>query len=225
MSGEPKQIDFYFDIMCPWAYQTSKWIREVRAQNGLEINWKFFSLEEINLKEGKRHPWERPWSYGWSMLRIGALLRRRSMDDLDRWYEAAGRALHEEGRKPHTPEGAKEILAELGLDPNLVDEALEDATTHDEVRAEHESVVNRGGYGVPTLVFEDDTCLFGPVVTPAPTGDAAMRLWDLTVGWQEFPHLYEMCRPKTSGDREHIDAQFKTYVEARDWMTISNPAP
>ena len=34
--------------MCPWAYQTSKWIREVRVQNGLEIRWRFFSLEEIN---------------------------------------------------------------------------------------------------------------------------------------------------------------------------------
>ncbi len=225
MSGERQQIDFYFDIMCPWAYQTSKWIREVRAEKGFEINWKFFSLEEVNLKEGKKHPWERPWSYGWSMLRIGALLRRRSMDDLDRWYEAAGRALHEEGRKPHTPEGAREILSEIGLDPGLVDEALEDQTTHDDVRSEHEWVVNNGGYGVPTLVFEDGTTLFGPVVTPAPTGDAAMRLWDLTVGWREFPHLYEMCRPKTQADRKHIDEQFENYVKARDWMTISNPAP
>ncbi len=61
--------------MCPFAYQTAKWIREVRRHNGLEIDWKFFSLEEINRVEGKKHPWEREWSYGWSMMRIGALLR------------------------------------------------------------------------------------------------------------------------------------------------------
>ena len=55
-------VDFHFDVLCPWAYQTSKWIRDVRSQNGLEINWRFFSLEEINRFEGKKHPWERPWS-------------------------------------------------------------------------------------------------------------------------------------------------------------------
>ncbi|MFN5603695.1 MAG: DsbA family protein, partial [Actinomycetes bacterium] len=50
-----KRIDFYFDPMCPYAYQTSLWIRDVRRQNGLHIDWKFFSLEEINRPEGKKH--------------------------------------------------------------------------------------------------------------------------------------------------------------------------
>ena len=96
-TADTSVVDFHFDVLCPWAYQTSKWIRDVRAQNGLEINWRFFSLEEINRFEGKKHPWERPWSYGWSLMRIGAVLRRDSMDHLDAWYERSGRALHEEG--------------------------------------------------------------------------------------------------------------------------------
>jgi 2-hydroxychromene-2-carboxylate isomerase len=225
MSDERLRVDFYFDVMCPWAYQTSKWIREVRAQSGLEIDWKFFSLEEVNRLEGKKHPWERPWSYGWSLLRIGALLRRKSMHDLDRFYAGAGQALHEEGRKVHLPEGAKEVLSELGFDPQLVDEALADQSTHDEVHTDHNTVIEKGGFGVPTLVFPDGSVLFGPVVTPAPTGRDAMRLWELTVGWTEFPHLYEMRRTKTQADFAHIDRQFDTYYNARDWKTIQNPAP
>ena len=51
-------VDFHFDVMCPWAYQTSLWIRSVREETGLKINWKFFSLEEVNRREGKKHPWE-----------------------------------------------------------------------------------------------------------------------------------------------------------------------
>ena len=93
-------VDFHFDVMCPWAYQTSRWIREVRDLNGLEVRWRFFSLEEINRVEGKKHPWEREWSYGWSMMRIGALLQREDEALLDAWYERAGRALLEEGRQP-----------------------------------------------------------------------------------------------------------------------------
>ncbi|MEE9414753.1 MAG: DsbA family protein, partial [Acidimicrobiales bacterium] len=102
-------VDFHFDLLCPYAYQTSKWIRNVRAQNGIVINWKFFSLEEVNRVDGKKHPWEREWSYGWSMMRIGALLRRQGMDVLDAWYERAGRALHEQGQKPHDPEVARSL--------------------------------------------------------------------------------------------------------------------
>jgi 2-hydroxychromene-2-carboxylate isomerase len=223
----PTEVDFHFDVMCPWAYQASRWIRDVRAQNGLTINWKFFSLEEVNRREGKKHPWEREWSYGWSMMRIGALLRRSSMDDLDRWYERAGRALHEEGFKPHEPDVARHLLAELELDPGIVDQAIADRSTHDEVHGEHERVVAAGGYGVPTLFFPefrnadgDPECLFGPVVIDPPTGDAAMRLWDHTKGWLEFPYLFEIQRPKNAEHGARISETFRPYIEARDWVSI-----
>ena len=131
--------------MCPYAYQTSRWIREVRDLTGLAVNWRFFSLEEINRQEGKKHPWEREWSYGWSMMRVGALLRRMDPDLLDRWYFAAGTALHVDGRKPHRREVAAELLSQLGQDPALVDAAISDLTTSDEVRADHDRVTGLGG--------------------------------------------------------------------------------
>ena len=95
----PTAIEFFFDPMCPWAYQTSVWIRDVRSQIGLDITWRFFSLEEINRPEGKRHPWERRLAYGWTPMRVAAWLRRDDMALCDRWYEACGRALHVEGRR------------------------------------------------------------------------------------------------------------------------------
>ena len=130
MSARPDYVDFHFDVMCPYAYQTSRLIREVRDQTGLQVNWRFFSLEEINRVEGKKHPWEREWSYGWSMMRIGALLRSRSMADVDAWYERSARALHVEGRKPHEKAVARHLLEELGFDAALVDEAIADPTTN-----------------------------------------------------------------------------------------------
>ena len=217
----PDSVDFHFDLMCPYAYQTSLWIREVRRLTGLEINWRFFSLEEVNRVEGKKHPWERAWSYGWSMMRIGALLRRSNMDDLDKWYASAGKALHVDGLKPHVPEVAKSLLEELDLDPGLVDEAIQDSTTSDEVLAEHTKVIDAGGYGVPTLFFADGQCLFGPVLIDPPVGDDAVELWDSVVAWTKFPHLYELQRPKTRSDEKLIAETFRPYIEARDWVSMN----
>ena len=105
VSSEPDEVAFHFDVMCPYAYQTSLWMRDVRDQLGLTVHWRFFSLEEVNREPHQKHPWERPWSYGWSMMRIGARLRREDPELLDRWYLAAGTALHVDGRKPHRPGG------------------------------------------------------------------------------------------------------------------------
>jgi len=214
-------VDFHFDVMCPWAYQTSLWMRSVRDQLGLRLNWRFFSLEEVNRVGGKKHPWEREWSYGWSMMRIGALLRRTDMALLDQWYAVAGKALHVDGHKPHEPAVARHLLAQMGLDPALVDAAIADPTTHDEVRAEHQRVIDAGGYGVPTLVFPDGQALFGPVLLDPPTGDAAVRLWNAVRAWREFPQLFELQRPKTSDHQRAIMATFRPYLDARDWVSIN----
>ncbi|MCH2411796.1 MAG: DsbA family protein [Acidimicrobiales bacterium] len=229
-ASTPTRVDFHFDVICPWAYQTSHWMREVRDRLGLEVDWRFFSLEEVNRLEGKKHPWEREWSYGWSMMRVGALLKREDPALNDAWYLKAGTALHVEGRKPHEPAVARALLAEMDLDPGIVDEALADPTTHDAVREDHERVIGLGGWGVPTLVFpgaDDDESLklFGPVLIEPPTGEAADRLWALVLGWLEFPQLYELQRPKTPNDLAAIGEVFRPYLEARDWNAVANPTP
>ena len=213
-------VDFHFDPMCPFAYQTSLWLRNVRAELGLTVHWSFFSLEEVNRFEGKKHPWEREWSYGWSLMRIGALLRRRSMDLLDAWYATTGRLLHAEGGKPHDPAVARTLLAGIGVEPELLDEALADETTHDEVRADHQRVIDAGGYGVPTL-FLGGQCLFGPVLVDPPAGPDAVRLWHVVTGMAEFPHVYELQRPKAPADQELIAEQLQPYLRGRDWVSVN----
>lgn len=217
----PSEVDFHFDPMCPFAYQTSIWIREVRRLTGLQITWKFFSLEEVNLREDQKHPWEREWSYGWSLMRIGAWLRRQDARLLDAWYERVGRELHVDGGQPHNPEVARRLLDEIGAPANALDDALADPTTHDDVRDEHQRVVDAGGFGVPTLFFADGQALFGPVLIDPPTGDAALRLWELTTGWLEFPHVFEIQRPKSTADQQQIRTTLEPYLAGRDWISIN----
>ena len=39
--------------------------------------------------------------------------------------------------------------------------------------------------------------------------------------WVEFPHLFELQRPKTKDHERAIAATFKPYLEARDWISIN----
>lgn len=220
------RVEFFFDPMCPWAYQTSVWIRRVREQRDLDISWRFFSLEEINREDGKKHPWERPLAYGWTPMRVGAWLRRIDGELCGRWYEACGRALHEQGRRFYELDVAHELLASIGAPADAWEQALADDTTHDDVRADHEeAVTTHGGFGVPIIVFPNGRAVFGPVVVPAPAGEDALALWDLTVAYTKVPGLYEIKTPKTRADLATIAQAFQPYLDNRQWRTVENPAP
>lgn len=219
------RIEFFFDIMCPYAYQTSVWFREVQRHKGFEVSWRFFSLEEVNRQEGKPHPWEREFAYGWTPLRVAAWLRRHSQQWCADFYEVCGRALHIEGRRHYDREVAIELLAGAGLPTEAWDEAIADPTTHDEVLADHRHAVDElAGFGVPIITVPGARALFGPVVLPAPTGDDALELWDIVERSARFPGLFEMKRPKTDQDMAMIATMFAPYLEARQWRTIQNPA-
>jgi len=212
--------------MCPFAYQTSLWLREIRNERGLDVRWRFFSLEEINRDPGQRHPWERDWAYGFSQMRVGAMLRRQGQPVVDAWYAAVGHAFFVDERPTHTPEVHRQVLDEIGVGAGVLDEALADDTTMTEVRADHDEVVETyGGHGVPTLVFNTGNVMFGPVVAPAPTGAAALRLWDVVCAWGDVPHLFEIRKPKTAADMDHLAEQFAPYLRARAWRSVARPAP
>jgi hypothetical protein len=153
-------------------------------------------------------------------MRIGALLRRTDMALLDRWYALVGTELHLRGGKPHDPEVARALLDELGVGAARLDEALADPTTHDDVLADHRRVTEGGGFGVPTLFFPDGQKFFGPVLVNPPTGDAAVRLWDLVIGLLEFPNVYEIQRPKGESETADIAAMLQPYLAGRDWVSI-----
>jgi predicted DsbA family dithiol-disulfide isomerase len=220
------QVTVAVDPICPFAFETVLWLREIKTQRDVTLSWQFFSLELINHKPHQRLPYEREWTWGWSMLRIGAYLRRQDPELFERWYVANGTAFFRRGEPVFTPDGAKDVIRSLGMTDDVVALALADDTTHADVLADHEALVaEHGAHGVPTLMIDDGPALFGPVVMPAPTGEDALTLWELVLAWQKVPHLFELRRPKTAAMTAHIDAQMATYLAARPWITVTNPAP
>jgi hypothetical protein len=121
---------------------------------------------------------------------------------------------------------AIELLESIGAPSNSWDDALADETTHDEVHADHDrAVAEYGAFGVPIIVFPTGRAIFGPVVVPAPTGTAALQLWELCTTYSQIEGLFELKTPKTTADLRMIADQFHPYLTARQWSTIQNPAP
>ena len=92
-------------------------------------------------------------------------------------YTALGTRFHVQGEE-HDRGTIAKALADVGLPADLLD-AMDSDTYDEALRASHYDGMNRVGMEVGTPVIAvGEVAFFGPVVTPAPRGEAAGRLWD-----------------------------------------------
>jgi 2-hydroxychromene-2-carboxylate isomerase len=188
-------IRFHFDPLCPWAWQSSKWIREVERVRDIDVEWRLFSLQLIN--EGREDPLADVHALGTPALRTLAIVRREGGNDgVGHAYEALGNRVHERGEQL-SPEVVAKSLADIGLDPSLVDRALEDDSTIAAVKAEHDAAVAQAGaFGVPTIVLSSGRGIFGPVISSAPTEEEAGEMWDRVAWLTEKDYFFELKRER-----------------------------
>lgn len=188
-----EHVRFHFDPLCPWAWQSSKWIREVEKVRPIEVEWRLFSLKLINA--GTEDPLSDRHSKGTPALRTLAMARRKAGNEgVGRVYECIGAQIHERNDEPSAEVLARALEA-ADLTPSMVEEALADDTTMDDVRREHDAVVAAvGAFGVPTIVLESGKGIFGPVIAHAPADEAAGELWDHVRYFIELDGFFELKR-------------------------------
>jgi 2-hydroxychromene-2-carboxylate isomerase len=188
-------VRFYFDPVCPWAWQGSRWIREVAAAGAVDVEWRLFSLKLVNAQGSD--PLADVHERGTPALRALALVRREAGNDgVERLYAALGGRVHERGEQLG-PDVVRAALDDAGLDPGSVSRALEDASTMEDVRSDFQSVVGEiGCFGVPSIVLESGKGIFGPVIARAPRGVDAVRLWEHVRWLIEAEGFYELKRDR-----------------------------
>lgn len=195
----PAVVDFWFDPTCPWAWMTSRWMKEVRGIRDVQIRWHVMSLAILN--EGCELPdeYRQLMDEAWGPVRVLVAAQQLHGDEvLEPLYDAMGTRRHPAGRTD-TAVITAESLAEVGLPVELA--AYADTDTYDEqLRASHAEAIALVGQdvGTPVVAF-DGVGFFGPVVTPAPTGEAAGRLWDGLSAITAVPGFYELKRTRTVG--------------------------
>jgi protein-disulfide isomerase-like protein with CxxC motif len=180
--GTPEDVQFWFDPVCPWAWITSRWILEVQKVRPVRPDWRIMSLAYLNLTqhEGKdlSEDYLERMGRAWGPIRVCAAAARRSGPEiLGPLYTAIGTKFHVEGRR-EDPTVLPEALAEVGLPASLASAAQSDEFDAEIKRSHHEAFDDVGlDVGTPVIRIRG-RAIFGPVITPAPQGEAAGRLWD-----------------------------------------------
>ena len=195
-------VDLWFDPICPYAWMTSRWLLEVERWRRVHVDFHVMSLSVLN--EGKP---DLPQFYrdlldvGWGPVRVAiAVEQEHGPAVLRDLYTALGTRIHLQ-REEIGPQLYAAALADAGLPASLAEAAGSDQ--HDKaLRESHRAGMEPVGEDVGTPVIHAPgpdgrrVAFFGPVVIPAPKGEAAARLWDGVLAVAGVDGFYELKRSR-----------------------------
>ncbi len=191
-------LHFWFDPLCPFTWATSTWARQAAAARGGHISWHIMSLAVLNENKSVPPQAAAAMAASWRPIRLLSAAAQHAPGSIGALYEAIGRKVHID-KQPVDDALLSEALEQAGLPASLL-AAADDAAQDEAVRHSHQHGQDRVGVetGSPITAYDDGPAFFGPVVTPAPTGAAALDLWDalvLIAGVKELSELRRARQP------------------------------
>ena len=212
-------VEVFVDPSCPWAWITSRWLAEVAPQRDLSLTWRSYCLEirddygvAATMPEEYRERALAGHALSHRMLRIFEAARAGSGEGaVDALYTEWGRRFFLGSRAgvgdALLGEGEGLLagcLSGSGLSADLLG-AGDDEKWDVPIVEAMEVAYEFGGpkTQTPTIVVRASSPygFKGPVMAPAPSGDAALRLWDAITVIAEEPGFFEITRPRANPPR------------------------
>lgn len=192
-------LDLWFDTACPWAWMTSRWGLEVAKVRDIDVKFHVMSLNILNRDKDIPADYRELMDRALAPMRIvTAAIAEHGEQVAEPLYTAIGTRIHPGGEKDFG-KAVSEALAEVGLPEDLMkygDRDDYDAT----LQESHDEALALVGDDVGTPICRvAGTAFFGPVVTPAPKGEDAGRLFDGVLAVASTPGFFELKRTRNQG--------------------------
>jgi hypothetical protein len=178
---------------------TSRWVDEVAEHRDLDVTWHIMSLAVLNEDQDVSEEYRAffPRALRYTRL-VAAAAELHGQQIVKPLYDALGTRIHP-GGSTDSDEVIAGALAEVGLPAEFASYA--DSEEYDpQMRASHFDGIERVGQDVGTPVIAvNGVAFFGPVISPAPTGEMALTLWDGVVAAASYDGFFELKRSRTRG--------------------------
>jgi len=191
--------EFWFDPVCPWAWMTSRWILEVEKVRDISVQWNLFSLAHLNRDKDLPEEYKSRLIRSWQSTRVIAAAQKENGSSITLpLYTAISSRIH----LKKMDVGVvlfEDALTEVGLNPALA-QAMSDESFNAAIIESHDRGIALVGNDVGTpIISVGGAAFFGPVISPAPKGEEAGKLWDGVVGVASYPGFFEIKRSRTVG--------------------------
>jgi hypothetical protein len=129
------EVPFWVDLLCPWAWITSRWLLEVEQVRPAPADWRIMSLAYLNLVQrdgnGLSEDYRNLMTKAWGPVRVcAAAAEHGGRGVLGPLYTAIGTRLHNQRRHD---------------DPTVITEALAGRGRHQHgVRSTHHGLARQG---------------------------------------------------------------------------------
>jgi predicted DsbA family dithiol-disulfide isomerase len=199
-------IDVFFDFGCPYVYNAAVWLQKVKEDMGgkLAINWKYFSLEQVNSQNGPDWKlWEQPEDYpsrGRRAFQAAEAARRQSEAAFSRFHMALLRARHEQSRDIADVNTLIEVAKSSGLAMPRFQEDLSNRQLLSKLAEDHTLAVETlGVFGTPTLVFPGGQAVFLKIMSVPPPKECLQLFKEIRHLAEQRQYVQEVKRPARPG--------------------------
>ena len=188
----PTSVTVWIDPACPWAWQTARWLVDLESRGVVTLEWRAFSLEIVNATE-PNVPFEQLCPRFGEALSALALARiEAGAEGFRALYLALGERLHDQ-KERMSSDLLREAVDAAGR-PGLAGRAVADPALAEVVMSEHAEARALDVFGVPTLRIGQAKVLYGPILSVAPDGNAALEMWSHVRWLADRPELFEIKR-------------------------------
>lgn len=192
----PSAVTLWLDPVCPFSWNTARWLTVAADQAKFEIEWRFMNLAVLNAGKELPAPQQARMNDSRQVGRLmTALHNELGPDALGQAYLAFAQRYFDDSAAVDD-ELVQHVAQAVGA-RDVSAAALRDATLDEAVAESHQRSQDALGEtgGSPLLTIDGHT-VFGPVLTDVPADEATLAVFDAVTALIRTPQFSQLHRPR-----------------------------